>query len=154
MRLSVEGELKMKKVLFVLVIALFVTVGCQEQRTHYDTEDSQGVQSASKEPGTNRVLYGLFGPGPLNYDQIHRQQSGRYDRNELPNIGTSFRSMDVDRRHLGNDQELIAEIIQKDFGLESGRVLIAGNHAFVNVKPPEDMEEKEKKETSSTYENN
>ncbi|GAE31285.1 hypothetical protein [Halalkalibacter hemicellulosilyticus] len=137
----------MKKVLWMMVVVtLFLAIGCQQQGAHYDSGDGQGVQNASDEPGTNRVMYGLFGPGPLNYGQIRKQQLGRYDLDEMPNTGTNFRSMDVERRHLGNDQQLIAEIIQEDFGLESGMVFLAGNHAFVNVKAPKDMEEKEKKE--------
>ncbi|GAE27895.1 hypothetical protein JCM9140_4062 [Halalkalibacter wakoensis JCM 9140] len=73
---------------------------------------------------------------------MYRQPPAYQHPGEI-NTGTSFKSLHRERRHLGNDQELIHHIVE-EHGMDAGMVIIAGHHAFVNVAPRADMNDEDK----------
>jgi hypothetical protein len=121
-----------KKWLSYMAVGLFLVTGCNDPES-------------PKAQATGQVAYGLFGPGPINYGNLYRQKPTYNNMGEV-NTGTSFKSLNRERRHLGNDQELIRHIIEEEYGMNAGVVVIAGSHAFVNVTPPTGMDEETKKE--------
>ncbi|NEU30420.1 hypothetical protein GN156_06445 [bacterium LRH843] len=116
-----------------LLIGAFLVTGCSQT-------DGQKASSLDRQ----EVAYGLLGPGPLNYGEIKKAPKYRYE-GEI-NTSTSFKTMNRDRRTLGDDQELIHHIIHNRFGLDSGMVILAGSNAFVNVTFPKDLSKAERKE--------
>ncbi|MBP3952771.1 hypothetical protein [Bacillus suaedae] len=142
----------MRKWIAPLTLGVLLVTGCQAGPIE-GTQDGQGIQSMSTDSDVNRLTYGLFGPGPMNFESINRQKPTYGYRSDIQNTtGTSFRSMHAERRHLGNDQQLIHHIIHDEFGLDSGMVILAGSHAFVNVSIPKDLEDDEKKKKIDSLE--
>ncbi|MFC0471694.1 hypothetical protein ACFFHM_14625 [Halalkalibacter kiskunsagensis] len=129
-----------KKWLSCVAVGLFLVAGCSDP----EPPKAQGKTVQSHEKGS--VAYGLLGPGPINYGSLYRQKP-TFDHMGEINTGTSFKTLNRERRHLGNDQELIRHIIEDEYGMNAGVVVIAGSHAFVNVTPPAGMDEENKKET-------
>lgn len=121
-----------------LMTGMLLLTGCGE------TGALQGQGASENGQSQNQIAYGLLGPGPINYGNIRKAPSYRHHGEE--NTSTSFKTLNRYHQHLGNDQQLIHHIIHDQFGLETGMVIIAGSHAFVNVTLPKDLDDEQKKE--------
>ncbi|WP_017725972.1 tautomerase family protein [Halalkalibacterium ligniniphilum] len=128
----------MKKWISCCLALLLFIGGCSQP-------ENPEVQGVRKNGVTlQQISYGLFGPGPINYGEIRKPLV--YNHQGEENTSTSFRTMNRGRQHLGDDQERIRSIIQDQFDLNSGMVIIAGSHAWVNVKFPEGISREQKDE--------
>ena len=118
-----------------------LVTGCSDQ----SATEGQRASSIGQSSQTQQIAYGLLGPGPINYGTIRKAPRYRY-QGEENTTSPGFKTINHDRRHLGNDQQLIHHIIHDEFGLKTGMVIIAGSHVFVDVTLPEDLSDEQKKE--------
>ncbi|MFC0561087.1 hypothetical protein [Halalkalibacter alkalisediminis] len=135
-----------KKWLSCLAVGMLLVTGCNDPQP----PQAQGNMNTMNTTNQNQpnfidgAVHGVFGVGPMNYLSYNRQRA-TYDRMGEFHKGASYITPQSERPTLENDQALIHHIIEDEYGMEAGMVIIAGSHAFVNVTPPEDLSDEDKK---------
>ncbi|WP_227937024.1 hypothetical protein [Alkalihalobacillus deserti] len=129
-----------KKWLSCLAVGMLLATGCNDP----EPPEAQALGNTNNSNYMDRAIHGVFGLGPMNDLSSNRQ---RVTYNEVAefNKGTSYITPQSTRRTLENDQALIHHIIEVEHNMKAGVVIIAGSHAFVNVTPPTELNDDEKK---------
>ncbi|ARK32764.1 hypothetical protein [Halalkalibacter krulwichiae] len=131
----------MKKIwLSGLAVGMLLVTGCTDPNP---PQAGNQIQAQGERTAYTMGDYGL-GMGPLAKTSYNRKHVTTIQESEL-NRGTSYITPQSSRRTLENDQQLIHHIIEDEHGMKAGMVIIAGSHAFVNVTPPADLNEEDKK---------
>ncbi|MBU8905865.1 hypothetical protein [Desertibacillus haloalkaliphilus] len=126
----------MKKALLGFGISLIALSACTPAQPPQ-------AQSAADQSRMGQVSYGMLGPGPINYGQIRDEPTYGYN-GELPR--SSFRTTSTHRPDFGDDQDKIREIVAQKEGINPGYVVIAGKHAWVNVRFAGDYSDQERQQ--------
>ncbi|WNF37269.1 hypothetical protein RJD24_02065 [Bacillaceae bacterium IKA-2] len=114
----------MIKKAFMLVFVFMISACSPINPPEAGTENS---------PDGNRIAFGLLGPGPINYGVI-RDDADEYRYDGFINHGTSFRTLDSHRHDLGDDEEIIREILSEEQGVQPGTIFIIGKDIWVTAK--------------------
>lgn len=120
----------MKKALICCGLAVTLISACSPANPPQATV---GVQDANHGVTGTNAGFRLLGPGPINYAIGHEHREEMYYEFEQ-NHSTSFRSLTADRHDLGDDHRFIGSIVAREEGVTPGMVIIAGSHAWVNVR--------------------
>lgn len=100
-----------------------------------------GEAGTESSPDKSQIIYGLLGPGPINYGVI-RDDVDEYRYDGYINHGTSFRTLDSHRHDLGDDEEIIRDILIEEQGVRPGTIFIIGKDIWVSAK----LDSEDKKE--------
>ncbi|MBM7095569.1 MULTISPECIES: hypothetical protein [Alteribacter] len=125
------------------LVMLLVTVGCSDM----DTPDVESMNKPNEpnHPFQRNVAHGLFGPGPANYGAINEMRQPQHtDHRENVN-GLSYRDPLSARQTIGEDQDMMENVIYSTPGVTPGMILLNGAHAWVNMQIDNDgLTQKEK----------
>ncbi len=106
-----------------------MTLGCSD----LDTPEVGGMNEPNNiNENEHNVTYGLLGPGPVNYGVINDQRRP-HQENELNHTGLSYRDPKAARQDIGEDQDMIENIVYETEGVTPGMVVIVGGQAWVNI---------------------
>ncbi|WP_026691605.1 hypothetical protein [Alteribacter aurantiacus] len=112
------------------LVMLVVTVGCSDM----DTPDVNSMNEPNH-PNQRNVAYGLFGPGPANYGAIKEIRSSSSEGDHRENVnGLSYRDPLSERQTIGEDQDMMEDVIYSTPGVTPGMILLNGAHAWVNMQ--------------------
>ncbi|MCR6112372.1 hypothetical protein HXA35_18735 [Bacillus sp. A301a_S52] len=127
--------MKVKKIIMLMMIGMILLNGCNRPNPPEMEEGAAGyhVQEQVEERQRDWTR-SMFGPGPINYDFIERQNEP-YKISEANVTGRSYRSLNSPRQTEEDDQKLIEDIIYELDGVVPGMVILVGAQAWVNVMP-------------------
>lgn len=118
------GGVNVKKSLFMLAVVFMISACSPINSPETKTEKSlDGKQ----------IAYGLLGPGPINYGVI-RDDEDEYRYDGFINHSTSFRTLDSHRHDLGDDEEIVRDILSEEQGVQPGTIFIIGKDLWVSAK--------------------